>query len=81
MLWALRGLSWKVKAFTLNPISPKEAAADAPAKPVPTTMTSNFLLLLGLTNFIENLWFSHFSSNEPSGTRELSTVLLFFAMA
>ena len=58
----------------------KDAAADAPAKPVPTTITSNFLLLFGFTRFIENLWFSHFSSNGPEGTRESSTVLLLVAM-
>ena len=39
------------KIFTLNPNAPNEAAAEAPAKPVPTTMTSNFLLLAGFTNF------------------------------
>ena len=77
---SLGELGYKVKAFTLYPSSPKEAAADAPAKPVPTTITSNFLLLFGFTNFIENLWFSHFSSNEPEGTRESSTVLLLLPM-
>ena len=35
----------------LNPISAKDAAAEAPAKPVPTTITSKRRLLAGFTNF------------------------------
>ena len=43
------------------------AAAEAPARPVPTTMTSNFRLLAGFTNFISNLCFSHLSASGPEG--------------
>ena len=39
------------KLSTLKPIAPNEAAADAPARPVPTTMMSRLRLLAGLTNF------------------------------
>jgi hypothetical protein len=35
----------------LYPISPNEAAAAAPANPVPTTITSIFGRLFGATNF------------------------------
>src|SRR5215208_3692605 len=43
------------------------AAAPAPARPVPTTMTVNRRLLAGFTSFISNLCFSHFCSIGPSG--------------
>jgi len=44
----------------LYPSSAKEAAAEDPAKPVPTTITSYFLLFAGLTKLIEDLcFFSH----------------------
>src|SRR5471030_830150 len=64
---ARRGLSWKQKAFTLYPNSASEAAADAPAKPVPTTITSYLRLLAGLTSFKLNLCLLHFSANGPAG--------------
>src|SRR5688572_4938130 len=48
------------------------AAAAAPARPVPTTMMVNLRLLAGLTSFMSNLCFSHFSSIGPDGTRPLS---------
>ena len=70
--WARRGESWKVKTSTLYPNSPNVAAADAPARPVPTTMILNLRLLLGLTSRIENLWFSHLSSSGPPGILESS---------
>ena len=47
---ALLGLSWKQNDLILYPISAKDAAADAPANPVPITMISNFCLFAGLTN-------------------------------
>ena len=55
MLWARRGESWIQKMSTLKPKAPKEAAAEAPANPVPTTMMSNLRLLAGLTSFCETL--------------------------
>ena len=48
---ARRGLSWIQKLSTLNPISASEAAAEAPASPVPTTMMSRRRLLAGFTSF------------------------------
>jgi|GEM_PF-192541 len=47
---ALRGESCMQKFSTLKPISPSEAAALAPARPVPTTITSSLSLFLGLTS-------------------------------
>ena len=44
------GESWKQKHFTRYPSSPRVAAADPPASPVPTTMISSFRRLFGLTN-------------------------------
>ena len=48
---ARRGESWIQKFKTLKPNSPKDAAAEPPAKPVPTTMMSRRRLLAGVTNF------------------------------
>ena len=42
----------------------------------PTTMTSNFRLFAGFTNFTENLWLSHFSAMEPVGTLASSLIVL-----
>ena len=55
----------KTKTLTLYPISPSEAAADAPASPVPTTIISNFNLFAGLTRGTEDLYLVHFSANGP----------------
>ena len=52
-----------------------DAAADAPAKPVPTSITVYFLLLAGLTKFKLNLWFVHFSCNKPSGIFALNFIM------
>ena len=38
------------------------AAAEAPARPEPTTMTSYLRLFAGLTSFMSNLARSHISS-------------------
>ncbi len=54
----------------------EDAAAPAPASPVPTTMMSYFRLLFGATSFISRLQRSHFCSMGPLGTRELRTVLM-----
>src|SRR3954470_6028796 len=70
--WARRGESWKVKTFTLYPSWAIEAAAEAPASPVPTTMTSNLRLLPGLTSFISNLCWSQVFSIGPVGALETS---------
>src|SRR3954468_14309956 len=67
---ARRGESWNVSAWTWYPSSASVAAAEAPARPVPTTMTLNLRLLLGLTNFMSDLYRSHFSAIGPSGILE-----------
>src|SRR5689334_14506793 len=64
---ARRGESWKQNAFTLYPSSPNDAAAEAPANPVPTTITSILRLLAGFTNLTVPLYFVHFCSNGPAG--------------
>ena len=51
------------------------AEAEAPARPVPTTMTSNFLLLAGLTSLSSNRCLSHFVSSEPPGTAEFNCIV------
>src|SRR5688572_21583797 len=66
--WARRGESWNVNASTWYPSSASVAAAEAPARPVPTTMILNLRLLAGLTNFSFSLNVSHFSASGPSGT-------------
>ena len=38
--------------LTLKPKAPNEAAAEAPARPVPTIITSNFLLFAGLMSWL-----------------------------
>src|ERR687890_1045060 len=48
-LCARRGLSWNQKFLTLYPASPSVAAAEPPARPVPTTMTVSLRRLAGLT--------------------------------
>src|SRR5215475_73926 len=73
---ARRGLSWKQKALTLYPSSPKVAAAEAPASPVPTTIMSNLRLLAGLTSFISCRYFVHFIPTGPDGIFELSLTLI-----
>jgi hypothetical protein len=54
MLCARRGLSWMQKLLTLYPSSPSDEAADAPASPVPTTITVNLRRFAGLTSFDSN---------------------------
>jgi hypothetical protein len=51
-----------------------EAAAEAPARPVPTMITLYFLLLAGFTSFISKRCFSHFVSMGPEGILELSSM-------
>src|SRR5215218_7352652 len=48
-LCARRGLSWYQKDLTLYPASPSVAAAEPPARPVPTTMIVILRRLAGLT--------------------------------
>src|SRR5687767_4886841 len=72
MLWARRGESWKQKHFTTYPSSLRVAAADAPARPLPTTSTVCFRLLAGFTSFISKRCLSHLRSMGPDGTREFS---------
>lgn len=56
------------KHLTLYPNSPSDAAAEAPASPLPTTMMSYLRLLLGETSFNSFLRFVHFSWMGHSGT-------------
>ena len=55
-------------------MSPREAAAEAPARPVPTTITSNERLLAGLTNLQVALYVFHLESIGPAGILELSGI-------
>src|SRR5262249_40656735 len=52
------------------------AAADAPASPLPTTITSNFRLFAGLTNFKSKRCLSHFCAIGPEGIFPSSCILL-----
>ena len=54
--------------------SAREAAAEAPASPLPTTKISNFRLLFGLTSLDSLRCFRHFDSSGPDGTLELRVV-------
>src|SRR3954451_21780341 len=49
-LCARRGLSWSQKDLTLYPASPSVAAAEPPARPVPTTMIVILRRFAGLTS-------------------------------
>src|SRR5260370_42686784 len=53
--------------LTLKANSESEAGADGPARPLPTTSTSNFRLLAGLTSFRSNLCLSHLAASGPEG--------------
>jgi hypothetical protein len=72
------GLSLMQNDLTLYPSSPKEAAAEAPARPVPTIITSYFRLLAGLTSLLEKRHLSHFSASGPSGIFESSCIVVSF---
>src|SRR5260370_27623570 len=74
ILCARRGESWKQKHLTPYPSSPKVAAAEAPARPLPTTIISNFDRLFGATNFDSPRCLSHFLSSGPDGTFESRVV-------
>src|SRR5690349_19698103 len=76
MLWARRGESWKQKHLTWYPSSLNVAAAEAPARPLPTTSTVYFRLLAGFTSFISNRWRSHFCSIGPAGVLDRSSIAL-----
>ena len=52
-----------------------EAAAEAPAKPVPMTMMSSLRLLAGLTSFCSALYFVHFSAKGPVGIFEFNSMI------
>src|SRR5262249_20050368 len=67
------GLSWKQKHETLYPNSASDAAAEPPARPVPTTITEYFRLFAGLTSFMSNLCFVHFSAIGPEGTCDFNS--------
>src|SRR3954471_21138492 len=72
---ARRGLSWKTKHFTLYPRSASDEAQDEPARPAPTTITSYFRLLAGLTSLMSALCFRHLSASGPDGTLESSVAM------
>ena len=72
---ARRGESWKQNALTLYPISASEAAAELPAKPVPTTMTSMRRLLAGFTRLMWFLCEVHFSAKGPDGILDSSMMV------
>src|SRR5580704_13929016 len=76
ILCARRGESWKQKHLTPYPSSPKVAAAEAPARPLPTTIISNFGRLFGATNFDSPRCLSHFLSSGPEGTFESRVVAI-----
>ena len=61
--------------YGLNIRQSKDAVETA--RPVPTTITSSFLLLAGLTNFWSALYFVHFSLSGPCGILELSVTILY----
>ena len=67
----------KKKAFTLYPCSARVAHAEPPARPVPTTMMSIFLLFAGLTNLTLFLWLLHFKWSGPLGTFESNADIFF----
>ena len=52
------------------------AAAEAPAKPEPTTITECLRLLDGFTNFMSNLVRVQRVVMSPDGTLELSSMFL-----
>ena len=58
------------------PIHTQGDAADDPARPVPTTIISNFLLFAGLTSGTLDLYLVHFDSSGPSGTLLSSIIRL-----
>src|SRR5512140_1124149 len=60
--------------LTLYPSSPSDAAAEAPARPAPTTMMSNLRLLLGLTSLYSNLALLHFPGSGPEGILAFSSI-------
>src|SRR6478672_4300610 len=80
ILCARRGESWKQKHLTLYPSSPKVAAAEAPASPLPTTIISNFDRLFGATNFDSPRCLSHFLSRGPEGTFGSSVIGMVYLM-
>src|SRR5580658_3143049 len=63
--------------LTLYPSSARDAAADAPASPVPTTMISYLRLLDGLTSLIAVLCLSHFWGSGPGGILASSCMLFY----
>ena len=69
---ARRGESWKQNARTSYPNSASVAAADDPARPVPTTMMLYLRLLAGLTSFWFFLYSVHFCGTGPGGTFDSS---------
>ena len=60
----------KQNAFTLYPNSAKVAAAEPPAKPVPTTITSILRLFAGFTKIDMIFIIVHLSLIGPLGTFE-----------
>src|SRR3954462_10128232 len=65
-LCARRGLSWYQKDLIRWPSSPSVAAAEAPARPVPTMITDSRRRLAGLTSLPRNLRSAHRSGRGTS---------------
>jgi hypothetical protein len=57
----------KLGAIKLPFGAKSDAAADAPARPEPTTMISNRRLLFGFTSFMSKRWWSQRLSIGPEG--------------
>ena len=60
--------------MALVPLNQRHTAADAPARPDPTTITEYFRLFAGLTSFISNLCRVHFPSSGPGGTFDFNSM-------
>ena len=58
-------LEWVVEVE--GRVAAREADADAPAKPVPTTMTEYLRLLAGFTSFVSKRYLSHLFWSGPLG--------------
>ena len=70
------GTVLKAKAFDVVAEFGQEAAAEPPARPVPTTMTLYFRLLAGPTSFMSNLHLSQACSMGPEGILASSFILV-----
>src|SRR4051812_24803254 len=56
-------------------MSARDEAAEEPARPAPTTITSYFRLLAGLTSLMSTLCLRHLSASGPAGILESSVAM------